>query len=87
MIHQLLEEQEFKEQCVYCGNDFIDTDTPNITRSGGKEYITVHCSKGHSHTMFLDMARVYDGQMVFKNLQKTRHVQTKSLEKVLEKKN
>ncbi len=85
MIHQLLEEREFKEKCAYCANDFIDTDTPTITRSGAKEYITVRCSNGHTHTTLLDMARAYDGQLLFKHLQKTKHVQTKDLENVVEK--
>ena len=68
LIHQLLEVNEFKERCAYCGKDFVDTNKPELSRYGDKEYITLSCSNGHEHSFAVDMSRALDAKLLFKDI-------------------
>ncbi len=81
LIHQLLKETDFKERCAYCGKEF-QTDVPEFSRHGQKEYITLHCEKGHKHTFNVDMSRAFDASLIHKEID-TKKIPFKPLEKVI----
>ena len=82
LIHQLLKETDFQEQCVYCGKKF-HLDSPEFSRYGDKEYVTLSCEQGHRHTMKIDMSRGFDAQLIHKDIDINKKISIKPLENVI----
>lgn len=83
LVHQLLKEQDFKEKCLYCGKDFINQNAPCLSRHGNKEYITLSCSSGHTHSFAVDMTRAYDAKLIHKEIQNRNKGKVRSIEEVV----
>ncbi len=82
LIHQLLKETDFQEKCVYCGKNF-NLNSPDFSRYGDKEYVTLCCEQGHRHTLRIDMSRGFDAQLIQKDIDANKKIPIKPLETVI----
>ncbi|MFA6888726.1 MAG: hypothetical protein WC254_04495 [Candidatus Woesearchaeota archaeon] len=82
LIHQLLKETDFQEKCTYCGKDF-QLKSPEFSRYGDKEYVTLSCEKGHKHTIKVDMDRRFDAMLIHRDIDANKKIDVKPLEKVV----